>query len=98
MLDDCILGIWPRFPDGKGYLEIRIVQQFDDLDAVGDTLAMPVHMYETLVYSLAVRLAPDYKLPLQERMLLKQEADSLSEAAFAHLSEGASIFMQPRIM
>lgn len=89
------LTIWPRFQDGKTYLELRIQKPFDDADAVTDTMAFPVTVGEALVYALAVRLAPEYKLPLEERMMLKQEAKEYFDLAWAHLTEMASINIVP---
>jgi len=95
MLDDGILRIWPGWEDGKSYIEARVLYPFDDMDATSDTFAFPNTHYEALVYGLAVRLAPEYKYSIEERMILKQEADAMIEAAFAHLTEGTSLFVQP---
>jgi hypothetical protein len=95
MLDDGLFRVWPGWSDGNTYIEARAMYPFDDMDATGDTFSFPNTCYEALVYSLAVRLAPEYKLPLQERMLLKQEADAMKMKAFDHLIEGTSIFVQP---
>ena len=95
MLDDSVMRIWPRWPDGKTYIEARILHQYDDMDAASDTLMFAPAAYEAIVYGLAVRLSPDYKLPLQERVLLKQEADTMIDAMFSALTEGTSIYFQP---
>ncbi|MCI0552829.1 MAG: hypothetical protein L0287_17910, partial [Anaerolineae bacterium] len=95
MLDDSVLRIWPRWSDGETYIEARIVYPYDDMDAASDTLAFPPAAYEAVVYGLAVRLAPDYKLPLQERLVLKQEAEPMIDAVFAALTEQTSIYFQP---
>ncbi|MCI0564104.1 MAG: hypothetical protein MN733_36980 [Nitrososphaera sp.] len=99
MLDDSVLRIWPRWSNGETYIEARIIYPYDDMDAASDTLAFPPAAYEAIVYGLAVRLAPDYKLPLQERLVLKQEAEPMIEAMFAALTEQTSIYFQPeRVM
>ena len=89
------LHIWPRFQNGKVYLELRLQSPFDDMDAVANTTPFPNTVSEALIYGLAVRLAPEYKLPLQERMVLKQEAAEVIDVAWSHLTEMTHILVQP---
>lgn len=86
---------WPRFQDGKTYLELLAQNPFDDIDAATNNPAFPQEWYEALVYGLAVRLAPEYKLPLQERLMLKEEAKLMKDRAEMAAREAASIFLQP---
>ena len=97
-LTDGAFRIWPRFKDGKQYIEVLFQNPFDDLDAAStNNPSFPDEWIEALIYGLAVRLAPDYKLPLQERMLLKQEAEAMKERAFMSARENASIIFIPNM-
>lgn len=49
----------------------------EDFDAATDNPDFPQEMYETLVYGLAIRLAPDYGLALPARSALMNEAIAL---------------------
>jgi hypothetical protein len=95
-LTDGAFRIWPRFDNGDNYIEVLFQNPFDDLDAAStNNPAFPDEWIEALIYGLAVRLAPDYKLPLQERMLLKQEAEAMKERAMMAARENASIIFIP---
>jgi hypothetical protein len=97
-LTDGAFRIWPRFEDGDRYLEVLFQNPFDDLDAAStNNPSFPDEWIEALIYGLAVRLAPDYKLPLQERILLKQEAEAMKERAMMSARENASIRFEPEM-
>lgn len=49
----------------------------EDFDAATDNPDFPQEVYETLVYGLAIRLAPDYGVELPTRAALIQEASAL---------------------
>lgn len=92
------LRIWP-LPDSywqtNGQLLIRIVREIQDFDAAADEPDFPKEWQEALIYQLAVRLAPEYGLGMNDRQILKQEAkDALDEALSSGTEEG-SIYIQP---
>lgn len=94
-LTDGTFRIWPRFQNGSSYLELLAQHPFDDIDAASNNPAFPQEWYEALVYGLAVRIAPEFGLPLQERMVLKEEAQAIKDRAFMAARENASIIFTP---
>ena len=90
-----VFRIWPRFENGDEYLEILFQAPFDDMDAATNNPTFPQEWFEAIVYGLAVRLAPEYKLPLQERMIIKEEAQAMKDRANMSSRENASIVFQP---
>ena len=92
------LRVWPRFENGDEYLRVLFQLPFDDIDAAANSLSFPQEWYEAVVYGLAVRIAPEYKVPLQERMVLKEEAKAMKERAEMSARENASITFQPNFM
>lgn len=92
------ISLWP-IPSSywvtNGQLYIRYIRQLQDFDTGADEADVPVEWAEALVYQLAVRLAPEYGLPMNERMLLKQEADALIKQAEEDAVEEGSIFIHP---
>lgn len=90
--------IWPK-PD-QGMVDnkkINVVYQkeFDGFITSTDTPDFPTYWTDALIYSLAVRIAPEYGLPLQDRQLLKEEAKMYIEAAEGYGDEDVSWFFQP---
>lgn len=89
------LWLWPRFKGGSYFVTLDTQYPFMDVDSGSDNLDFPVEFTDALIYALAVRLAPEYGMPLEDRMVLKAEAQALKDDAFGFDLEGASIFMQP---
>jgi hypothetical protein len=90
--------VWPK-PD-QGMVDnkkINVVYQkeFDGFISSTDTPDFPTYWTDALIYHLAVRLAPEYGLPLQDRQLLMQEAKMYTEAAEGYGDEDVSWFFQP---
>jgi hypothetical protein len=55
----------------------------------------PEEWYNALIYHLAVRLAPEWGVPLPDRQMLLQEAKMYTEDALMVGQEDASLFLQP---
>lgn len=93
-----VLKIWPT-PDSSvaSNYEIKIVYQkpFDYFVNDTDTMDLPEEWYLPLVYDLAVLLAPDWGLPLEDRRELKQEAKLYMDEVQSFGEEDASWFFQP---
>lgn len=91
------INIWPT-PDANSASNDKIsmyVQQYiQDVDATDD-MYFPAEWFEAVVYQLAVRLAPDYGIPLQERRLLERKADQYLAETLAWDQEDASIYFKP---
>ena len=73
---------------------IYIVYQrpFEDFDASADTPDFPQEWQEALKYGLAVRLATEYGVPPNDRVLLKKEADEIKDLAMSNDVEEGSWF------
>lgn len=93
-----IITLWPR-PDTtwqtNGQLYIRYHRPFQDFDAASDEPDFPVEWHEALIYQLAVRLASEYGLSLNDRLALKKEADDLLNDALGFGTEEGSLFIMP---
>lgn len=58
-------------------LEMSYHRPIEDFDAATNNPDFPQELYEDLVYSLAIRIAPDYGVPVTERTALIREAELL---------------------
>lgn len=70
----------------------RPLADMDDTDSVAD---FPQEWTETLVFNLADRLASKYAYPLQERALLRADAETMREKLLNFDREFGSMFFQP---
>ena len=86
------LHVWP-VDGGANWDKLILIAQYypDDFDAAGDNPEFPIEWGEPLVYGLADRLAPESGLPLRERVLLKNEADTKINDALDYDVENASV-------
>jgi hypothetical protein len=75
---------------------IHIVHQrpFEDFNASTDTPDFPQEWYDAVVYGLAVRLAPEYGVPIDQRQVLGREAADIKMAALSFGTEEGSLFFQ----
>lgn len=90
------LKLWP-VPDSTNTAVVYIVYQapFEYFTASTNTMDFPEEWYEPLIYTLAVRLAPEWGIPLLDRQALKQEAKDILDTVLGMGSEDASLFFQP---
>jgi hypothetical protein len=68
---------------------------FEDMDTDSNDLGFPVEWTEAVIYGLAVRLAPEYGLSINERQQLKMEAKEFKDVALSFGTEEGSLFLQP---
>lgn len=94
-LDNGILSFYPRFSNGQEIITIVFQRPFEDFNAATDTPDFPQEWYDSLCYLLAIRLAPVYGLPSQERSALRAEAKEALEMAMENEPEDASFYIQP---
>lgn len=91
------LKVWPT-PDATtatNYSLVAIVQkEFDGFFSATDTPDFPPYWTDALTYALAVRLAPEFGVPLQDRNLLIKEAEAYRKMANDFGDDGGSIFFQ----
>jgi len=89
---------WP-LPDESwvtnGSFKLDFQVQFTTTTSGSDVLDMPDHWEEALIYNLAVRLAPEYGLSINDRNVLKIEAKETLQLALDFSNEEGSIFLRP---
>ena len=92
------ISLWP-LPDSywqtKGTLYIRYQRPFQDFDTAEDEPDFPVEWHEALIYGLAVRLAPEYGVALNERALLLKEFQLVLDDALSFGTEEGSLYVMP---
>jgi hypothetical protein len=92
------LRLWPR-PDAywtdHGMVYIDVQEAITTLTAGTDLPDFPDEWEEAIIYNLADRLAPNYGLPVQERQMLKKEAEARLEEALSFGNEEGSVFIRP---
>lgn len=92
------LYVWPE-PDttaaSEYTLEIVYGAPFDDMDASTNDFDCPPEWLETIKYGLAVRLAPEYGVSLDERSVLKGEFRNMYEEMLMSDVEYGSLYLQP---
>lgn len=73
---------------------INIIYQrpFEDFDSATDTPDFPSEWYDAVVFGLAVRLAPEYGLPVDQRQALRAEAKEIKDAALGMGTEEGSLY------
>jgi len=77
---------------------IKIVYQrpFEDFDASTDTPDFPQEWFEAIKYGLALRLAGEYAIPLEDRRQLMQEYGLIKSDASSFGTEEGSFYIVPR--
>jgi hypothetical protein len=95
LLDNGVAYIYPQFSNGKSIITIVFQRPFEDFDASADTPDFPQEWYDALCYLTAVRLAPVYGLPVQDRSQLRAEANDALQMALENEPEDASFSIQP---
>lgn len=97
-LENGTVTIWP-IPDSSAASSkaITVVYQkeFDGFVAATDTPDFPSYWTDALIYELAVNIAPEYGVPLQDRTALRQEALVYLAQAQGYGDEETSLFIQP---
>ena len=95
---DGTLSVWPiadsTFISGST-LEVLLSKPFDDMNSASDELAFPVEWELSIVYGLAVILAPEYGIPTTDQRMLQTTAQVEKERVMDWDTEHASIFLIP---
>jgi len=95
MRDYGMINLWPKPSDTTTTVTIRYQAPFEDMTSATDDIDFPSEWTDAVIYLLAVSLAPEYGVPLQDRQLLKKEADELHATAMMFGTEEGSFFFQP---
>lgn len=97
-IDDQVVRIWPT-PDADtadNYtLVIAYQKKFDDFTAGTENPDFPSYWMQSVIYNLAVSLAPEYGVPLEDRKTLKAEAKEYTDMASGYGDEDGSLYVQP---
>jgi len=95
LLNNSAISLFP-IPSAAevGQSTIYIVYQrpFEDFNSATDVPDFPQEWYDAVLYGLAVRLAPEYGVPLDQRQLLGREAADIKLAALSFGNEEGSLF------
>lgn len=93
-----LLAIWP-LPDATWQADGQLLLDFHvavtETTTGTDILDFPDHWEQTIIYSLAQRLAPEYGVPIAERQLLTQDSERFRNEALSFSNEEGSVFLQP---
>lgn len=93
------VNIWPYTADtgtiSNSTVQIWYQKIFDGMFNATDTLDFPAHWTQGIIYKLAQSLAPESGLPLQDRNMLKGEADEAIKASSDYGDEDGSLLIQP---
>lgn len=91
-----VLSLW-QVPDSywsEKTIECTFQRQFADFNSGTDEPDFPPEWHEALIYQLAIRLAPNYGLPPNDRTMLKQEAKEALAMALASDQDEPSLFIK----
>lgn len=91
-----VVKLWPT-PASTNTSTVTLVYQrsFQYFTTSSETLDFPEEWYNAIIYNLAVRLAPEWGVPLPDRQLLIQEAKAYTEDALMTGAEDSSFYVQP---
>ncbi len=92
------LRVWP-IPDSSSASQynLRVIYQkeFYGVTASTQTLDFPAYWTDAVVFELASVLAPEYGIPLNDRVALKAQAREYLEQARGYSDEDGSLYVQP---
>lgn len=93
------ISLWPT-PDSATASTYQVIityqRPFEYFIASTDTMDFPEQYYLPIVYKLAVLLAPDWGIPLEDRRMLMQEAEMYLREVEEFGEEDGSLFFSPR--
>lgn len=90
------ISLWPT-PASSNTSTITLVYQrpYQYFTTSTETMDFPEEWYSAIIYHLAVRLAPEWGVPLPDRQMLLQEAKMYTEDALMVGQEDGSFFVMP---
>lgn len=93
------LSIWPTLSDSSTVTTktIRVIYQkkFDGFTGASETLDMPSYWTLPIIYKMAVLLAPEHGVPLNDRNVLRAEAKEYWDVAKGYGDEDGSLYINP---
>lgn len=98
-LENGTLIVWPTPDSGvatNNTIQVVYQKEFFSFNASTDTPDFPAYWTDALIYGLAIRLAPEYGIPLQDRQMLMSEYKQYKEAAEGYGDESeTSMYFAP---
>jgi hypothetical protein len=94
-IQDGTLRVWPTPDSGAATnytLKVVIQKEFDGFISSTDTPDFPPYWTDALIYGLAVRMAPENGVPLEDRQFLRTEAKEYFDAASDYGDEDGSLY------
>jgi len=92
------IKVWP-VPDADAVSNSTITIVYsrptDYMDTSGDVLDMPEEWTNPIIYNLAVRLAPEWGIPLPDRQMLETTAEKMLQRVLENGTEDGNLFFQP---
>ena len=90
------VSLWPT-PTSTNTATVTLVYQrpYQYFTTSTETADFPEEWYNAIIYHLAVRLAPEWGVPLPDRQMLMQEAKMYTEDAAMVGQEDGSFFVMP---
>ena len=90
------ISLWPT-PTSTNTATVTLVYQrpYQYFTTSTETMDFPEEWYTAIIYHLAVRLAPEWGVPLPDRQMLMQEAKMYTEDAAMVGQEDGSFFVMP---
>jgi len=92
-LTNGILNVWPRTSNVVNRLVFSMKRPVQNVDGYGQHVEIPTDWLSWFTWELAYKLSFKQPLPLQERMLIRNEADRLKGSL--HDYEDTSFFIDP---
>ena len=92
------INLWPIPSDAVTTITLRYQRPFEDMTSATDDLDFPSYWTEAIIYGLALRLSPEYGVPLQDRQLLAKEAEYFHQQALSFGTEEGGLFFQPEFI
>lgn len=95
------LSVWPKATTAVTTdYTLHLVYQapFEGFTAAGETADFPQEWQNPLIYGLALAIAPEYGLPLDDRKILAEELKMFLDMATSTSDVADSLFVQPDLM
>jgi hypothetical protein len=93
------VSIWPYTSDtttvSAKTIQVVYQKKFDGFFNSTETPDFPSYWIQPLTYKLALTLAPEYGLPLNDRQQLKAEFKDMVDGANGYGDEDGSLYIQP---
>jgi hypothetical protein len=89
------LSLWPTPSDANTTITMFYQTAFEDVVNGTDEVDFPSYWTDALVYNLALRLAPEYGTPKDDRYGLAAEAKEYTDGALSYGSEEGSLYLMP---